>query len=58
MKKLLSPLLLFFTFSQLNAQQKISTCEMDRVNWMEFAEFVPQKSTQFSSQRVRLSRMA
>src|SRR3990167_4821251 len=43
MKNLLSALLLFFTFFQLNAQQNISTREMDRVNWMEFAEFVPEK---------------
>lgn len=32
---------LFFSYSFVFAQQKISTREMDRINWMEFADFVP-----------------
>lgn len=35
--------LLLFSVNLLSAQQKISTREMDRINWMEFAEFVPGK---------------
>lgn len=42
-------LLFTFIFSGLSlytfAQQSISTREMDRINWMEFAEFVPEKIT-------------
>lgn len=37
-------LCLFHSFSfGLKAQNTISTREMDRVNWMEFSEFVPEK---------------
>ncbi len=37
-------LCLFLSFSiDMKAQNSISTREMDRVNWMEFAEFVPEK---------------
>jgi creatinine amidohydrolase len=43
MKAFLVTLLLIFFSSSVFAQQKISTREMDRVNWMEFAEFVPEK---------------
>lgn len=35
---------LFLSYD-LFAQNPISTREMDRINWMEFAEFVPEKIT-------------
>ncbi len=41
MKKPLLVLILFFSILQINAQQKISTRDMNRINWMEFAEYVP-----------------
>lgn len=43
MKSVFFTFFLFFSVSFLFAQQKISTREMDRINWMEFAEFVPEK---------------
>lgn len=43
MKTLLCIFFLLFSASSVFAQQKISTREMDRINWMEFAEFVPQQ---------------
>ncbi|SEG00822.1 creatininase family protein [Algoriphagus boritolerans] len=45
MKSLFSVCLILLSFSSIFAQQKISTREMDRINWMEFAEFVPEKIT-------------
>ncbi|WP_339863858.1 creatininase family protein [uncultured Algoriphagus sp.] len=45
MKNYLSTLLLTFISSALLAQNSPSTREMDRINWMEFAEFVPTKIT-------------
>ncbi|WP_332911177.1 creatininase family protein [Algoriphagus boritolerans] len=44
MKSLFSVCLILLSFSSIFAQQKISTREMDRINWMEFAEFVPEKN--------------
>jgi creatinine amidohydrolase len=41
MKKQLLILILFFSILQINAQQKISTREMNLINWMEFAAYVP-----------------
>ncbi|WP_086543014.1 creatininase family protein [Algoriphagus antarcticus] len=41
MKKSLLLLILFFSFLQIKAQVKISTREMNLINWMEFAEYVP-----------------
>jgi creatinine amidohydrolase len=41
MKAFFISLGLFFSYSFVYAQQKISTSEMDRINWMEFADFVP-----------------
>ncbi|PZX61124.1 creatinine amidohydrolase [Algoriphagus ratkowskyi] len=41
MKYLVLTCILIFTLLQINAQQKISTREMNRINWMEFAEYVP-----------------
>lgn len=41
---MIKPLLLvilLFSFSKINAQEKISTREMNLINWMEFAEYVP-----------------
>lgn len=43
MKFTFSLLLLSFSFSYSFAQQNPSTREMDRINWMEFADFVPEK---------------
>lgn len=34
-------LILLFSFSQSKAQEKLSTREMNLINWMEFAEYVP-----------------
>jgi creatinine amidohydrolase len=45
MKKSLLLLTLLLTFLQVKAQEKISTREMNLINWMEFAEFVPEKIT-------------
>ena len=45
MKKLLFLSFLFLPFFQMQAQEKISTREMNLINWMEFAEFVPEKIT-------------
>ena len=41
MKNFFLPLILFFSIFQIKAQEKISTREMNLINWMEFAEFVP-----------------
>ncbi|PZX51313.1 creatininase family protein [Algoriphagus chordae] len=43
MKKPLLLSILLLSFFQIKAQEKISTREMNRINWMEFAEFVPEK---------------
>ena len=43
MKAFFVTLLLIFCSSSVFGQQQISTREMDRINWMEFAEFVPEK---------------
>jgi creatinine amidohydrolase len=43
MKLLFSACLIVLAVSSVFAQQKISTREMDRINWMEFGEFVPGK---------------
>lgn len=36
-------LVLFFSILQTKAQEKVSTREMNLINWMEFADFVPEK---------------
>lgn len=41
MKKSFLLLILFFSILQIQAQEKISTREMNLINWMEFAEYVP-----------------
>ncbi|MEP0714045.1 MAG: creatininase family protein, partial [Algoriphagus sp.] len=41
MKKPLLAFILLFPFFQINAQEKISTRQMNLINWMEFAEYVP-----------------
>lgn len=43
MKLFLISFLLLFSANFSFAQQQLSTREMDRINWMEFAEFVPGK---------------
>jgi creatinine amidohydrolase len=45
MKSFLLSFLIILSFSPLLAQQDPSTREMDRINWMEFADFVPEKIT-------------
>lgn len=45
MKSFLLSFLIILSFSPLLAQQNPSTREMDRINWMEFADFVPEKIT-------------
>lgn len=41
MKKSFLLLVLFLSILQIKAQEKISTREMNLINWMEFAEYVP-----------------
>ncbi len=43
MKQLFFLICLAFSFTASFAQLQLSTREMDRINWMEFAEFVPSK---------------
>ncbi|MFC5624202.1 creatininase family protein [Algoriphagus winogradskyi] len=43
MKLFLVPILIALNATVLFAQQNPSSREMDRINWMEFAEFVPEK---------------